>query len=231
VIAINNDDLITYDEVHVAAPFGMDLDEDRRNLDYMYRSRNGGTDRDRELDVAGARYVAAHQHRLSDLGPLLARQRHVSAALALLSLAARRGLALLALLTLRGLTLHLVSLGWAWGLALISLALSGGLILLSALGLTLTLVILHILALGALLALVLRRLACRLVFLATLTLRALLCLALLVFPILGLTRLRSLTILTGLPGRTSRCASGGTLALHGAASLRATGLATTGRLR
>jgi hypothetical protein len=70
-----------------------------------------------------------------------------------------------------------------------------------------------------------------LVFLATLTLRALLCLALLVFAVLGLTGLRRLTILTRLRGRTSRCASGGTLALHGAASLRAAGLATTGRLR
>ena len=32
VVAVNDDDLITNDEVHVPAPLGMDLDECRRNL-------------------------------------------------------------------------------------------------------------------------------------------------------------------------------------------------------
>src|SRR5262249_14338303 len=57
-----------------------------------------------EVDVAGTRYIAASQDRLSDLGALLCRQVHAAASLALLSLTLL-GLTLLGLTLLAGLTL------------------------------------------------------------------------------------------------------------------------------
>jgi hypothetical protein len=100
----------------VTAPLGMDLDEDRRDFYYPHCFRHAGPDRDREVDVTHAWHIAAYQHSLPDLGPLLGGKRHaaaaldVAAALALLSLAARLGLALLTLLPLRHLAL--VTLVW-----------------------------------------------------------------------------------------------------------------------
>src|SRR5215467_1188491 len=46
VVAINDDDLIADDEVHVPAPLGMDLDERRGNHHHMHVTWHGGANAD-----------------------------------------------------------------------------------------------------------------------------------------------------------------------------------------
>src|SRR5262249_54002348 len=113
-----------------SSPLGMDVHDDGRDFVHPHARWHRGTHAHREVDVAGPRYIAAGQDRLSDLGALLRRQGRASARLALLtlltlltllalltllslaglSLPLLTGLALLTLLSLRGLTLGLVSL-------------------------------------------------------------------------------------------------------------------------
>jgi hypothetical protein len=88
VAPIDDDDLITDDEVHVTAPLRMDLDEHRRHRDDAYALRHSRSNREGEVDVGGARTAA--QHGLTDLGSLLGCQRRASA----LSLALTLGFAL-----------------------------------------------------------------------------------------------------------------------------------------
>jgi len=102
VVAVNDDDLITNNEVHVPAPLGMDLDERRGNLHHSHARWHRSADADREVDVINPRHIPAGQDRLSDLRPLLRCQVYVAAGLALLGLALL-GLALLRLPLLRSL--------------------------------------------------------------------------------------------------------------------------------
>src|SRR5262249_56008388 len=93
----------------------MDVHDDRGDRDHAHARRHRGAHADREVDIAGTRYIAASQDRLPDFGALLCRQAHAAARLALLSLTLLglpllAGLTLLTLLPLPGLTLGLVSL-------------------------------------------------------------------------------------------------------------------------
>jgi len=123
VVAVNDDDLITNNEVHVPAPLGMDLDERRGNLHHSHARWHRSADADREVDVINPRHIPAGQDRLSDLRPLLRCQVYVAAGLALLGLALL-GLALLglALLGLALLGLALLRLPLLRSLAWLSLA-------------------------------------------------------------------------------------------------------------
>jgi hypothetical protein len=214
VATVDDDDLVADHEVPESPPLRMDVHDDRGDLDHPHARWHRGTHAHREVDVAGPRYIAAGQDRLSDLGALLRRQGRASARLALLTLLALlallslaglslpllTALALLTLLSLRGLTLGLVSL-LALRLrllVLLPLALARGLIALllfltTLLGLTLLAAIL----LRALITLTLGRLARGLALLSALrlallllalllSLRALLRLPLHVMPALGL---------------------------------------------
>jgi len=107
VVAVNDDDLITNNEVHVPAPLGMDLDERRGNLHHSHARWHRSADADREVDVINPRHIPAGQDRLSDLRPLLRCQVYVAAGLALLGLALLRLplLRSLAWLSLAGLAL------------------------------------------------------------------------------------------------------------------------------
>jgi hypothetical protein len=130
VVAINDDDLIVDDEVHVPAPLGMDFDERRRNLYHPDAGWHRGADADGEVDVVNPRHIPACQDCLSDLRPLLRCQVDAATRLALLrltllSLPLLRSLAWLSLLP--GLPLRRLT-----GLALLTLLalrrLAGGLI-------------------------------------------------------------------------------------------------------
>src|SRR5262245_14779664 len=188
VVAVDDNDLVADHKVHVSAPLRMNVHDDRRDRDDADARRHHRAHADREVDVGRARYVAAGENGLPDLGALLRRQRGAAAAGLLLlrlvgrvlTLRSRAGLALLALLALRGLALGLaralVTLGRARALALLTLPLAGGLLAVALAVLRLRLVLLTVSALRALL--LLRRLTRGLVFLAAL-LRALLRLALL----------------------------------------------------
>ena len=107
MVAVNDDDLITNNEVHVPAPLGMDLDERRGNLHHSHARWHRSADADREVDVINPRHIPAGQDRLSDLRPLLRCQVYVAAGLALLGLALLRLplLRSLAWLSLAGLAL------------------------------------------------------------------------------------------------------------------------------
>lgn len=163
MIAIDDDDLVAHDEVHMPAIFGVDVDEHLRNRDDVHAGWHSGADLHREVDVSCARYIAANQHAFPDFGALFRCQRRFAATLALLRLTLW-GLTLLTLLTL----LALLTLLTLRGLpllrqALIALSLAGGLIpvTLNALGLSLALS--AVFALGILILLLLGRLACGLV--------------------------------------------------------------------
>src|SRR5215470_11643331 len=160
VIAVDDDDLVTDDEVHVAAPLRMNLDQRAGNLDHAHAGRHCCTDREREIDVIGTRHVAAGQHRLPDPSALLGCQGHAAASLALLHLRlARLGLlALLPGLPLRGLPLRLVAPHLARTLRLtlgLVRRLTGGLVAAALVALGLALLLLHVLAWRLLIALAL----------------------------------------------------------------------------
>jgi hypothetical protein len=133
VVAVNDDDLITNDEVHVPAPLGVDLDERRGNLHHPHAGWHRSAGAEGEVDVINPRHVPAGQDGLSDLGPLLCCQVDAAARLALLRLT------LLSLPLLR-------SLAWL-SLALLRLTLLTGLALLRRLA---RLALLTLLALGRL---------------------------------------------------------------------------------
>jgi hypothetical protein len=122
VVAVDDDDLITNDEIHVPAPLGIDFNERRGNLYNPDAGWHRGAGAEREVDVISPRHISAGQDRLSDLRPLLRCQVYAAARLTLLRLALltlltslallRRltGLALLTLLALRGLIRGLIAL-------------------------------------------------------------------------------------------------------------------------
>jgi hypothetical protein len=193
VVAVNDDDLITNDEVHVPAPLGIDLNECRRNLYHAYAGGHRGASAEGEVDVISPRHIPAGQDRLSDLGSLLRCQVDAVARLALprltlLSLALLRGL-------LPGLALPLTGLALLTLLALRRLA--RALVPLTLLP-AILLRALIALALSSLFLLTLGRLTCGLSFLPALRLalllflRASLRLALFVLPTLGLATRRRL---------------------------------------
>jgi len=185
VATIDDDDLVADHEVPESPPLRMDVYDDRGDLDHPHARWHRGTHAHREVDVAGTRYLAAGQDRLSDLGALLRRQGRASARLALLtllslaglSLPLLTGLALLTLLSLRGLNLGLVFL-LALRLrllVLLPLALARGLIaLLLSLATLLGLTLLAAILLRSLLTLTLGRLARGLALLSALRLALLL---------------------------------------------------------
>jgi hypothetical protein len=111
VVAVDDDDLIANDEVHVPAPLGMDFDERGGNLHHPNAGWHCGADAEGEVDVIDPRRVPAGQDRLSDLRALLRCQVHATARLALLRLT------LLSLPLLR--SLAWLSLTWLTGLALL----------------------------------------------------------------------------------------------------------------
>ena len=216
VVAVNDDDLITNDEVHVPAPLGMDLDECRRNLYHPHAGGHRGAGAKGEVDVVSPRHIPAGQDSLSDLGSLLRCQVDAAARLALprltlLSLPLLRSLAWLSLALLRGLLPGLALLRPLTGLALLTLLalrrLARALVpLLRSLATLLGLILLPAILLRPLIALALRslflltlgRLTRGLSFLPALRLalllflRALLRLALFVVPTLGLAARRRL---------------------------------------
>src|SRR5262249_12454199 len=61
VVAINDDDLIADDEIHVPAPLGMNPDERRGYLHHPHAGWHRGADADREVDVIDTRYIPAGQ--------------------------------------------------------------------------------------------------------------------------------------------------------------------------
>src|SRR6476661_5910943 len=113
VAAVNDDDLITNDEIHVPAPLGIDFNERRGNCYNPDAGWHRGAGAEREVDVINPRHIFAGQDRLPDLRPLLRCQVCAAAGLALLPLPLRRcltSLALLTLLALRGLIRGLIAL-------------------------------------------------------------------------------------------------------------------------
>ena len=102
VVAVDDDDLVADDEVHVPAPLGIDLDEGRGNCHHADPGRHGCADVQGKINVVDPRHIAAGQHRLPNLRALFRRQIGTAACLACLSLL---GLALLRRLPLLGLTL------------------------------------------------------------------------------------------------------------------------------
>ena len=118
MVAINDDDLIADDKVHVPAPLGMDLDERRGNRHHMHVTWHGGANADGEVGVVDARHIAAGQHRLPNLRALLRGQADAAARLALLRLTLLR----LTLLRLTLLRLTLLRLTLLRSLAWLSLA-------------------------------------------------------------------------------------------------------------
>ena len=132
VAAVNDDDLITNDEIHVPAPLGIDFNERRGNCYNPDAGWHRGAGAEREVDVINPRHIFAGQDRLPDLRPLLRCQVCAAAGLALLPLALLR-LALLTLPLLRCLTslalLTLLALrGLIRGLIALSLVRLGGLL-------------------------------------------------------------------------------------------------------
>jgi hypothetical protein len=71
VVAVNDDDLITNDEVHVPAPLGVDLDERRGNRHHPHAGWHCGAGAEGEVDVIDPRHIAPGQDRPSDLRALL----------------------------------------------------------------------------------------------------------------------------------------------------------------
>ena len=116
MVAIDDDDLITNDEVQVPAPLRMDLDERRGNLHHPHAGWHAGADAQGEVDVIDPRHIPAGQDRLSDLRALLRRQIHAAARLALLRLTL---LSLPLLRSLAWLSLAWLSLTLLTGLALL----------------------------------------------------------------------------------------------------------------
>jgi hypothetical protein len=122
VAAVDDDDLITNDEIHVPAPLGIDFNERRGNCYNPDAGWHRGAGAEREVDVINPRHIFAGQDRLPDLRPLLRCQVCAAAGLALLPLALRlalltlpllrclTSLALLTLLALRGLIRGLIAL-------------------------------------------------------------------------------------------------------------------------
>jgi hypothetical protein len=204
VAAVDDDDLITNDEIHMPAPLGIDFNERRGNRYNPDAGWHRGAGAEREVDAINPRHVPAGQDRLSDLSPLLRCQVCAAARLALLPLALLR-LALLTLPLLRCLTslalLTLLALrGLIRGLIALSLVRLGGL---------LAAILLHpliALALRSLFPLSLRGLARGLALLPSLRWALLLSLR----GLLGLTALRGRLGLLALGGTTALLAS----ALH-----------------
>jgi hypothetical protein len=125
VVAVDDDDLVTNDEIHVPAPLGMDFNERRGNLYNPDAGWHRGASPEREVDVINPRHIPASQDRLFDLRPLLCCQVHAAARLALLrlallSLALLRRLTRLSLALLRRLTL-LTRLALLWRLPSLAL--------------------------------------------------------------------------------------------------------------
>jgi hypothetical protein len=117
VVAVDDDDLVANDEVHVPAPLGIDLDEGRGNRHHADPGRHGCADAQGEIDVVDPRHVAAGQHRLPNSRALFRRQVGTATRLACLPLLRR--LPLLRLTLLRS----LARLGLTW-LALAGLGLT-----------------------------------------------------------------------------------------------------------
>ena len=118
MVAVDDDDLIANDEIHVPAPLGIDFNERRGNRYNPDAGWHRGAGAEREVDVTSPRHIPAGQDRLSDLSPLLRCQGFAAARLALLRLAllalpllrCLTSLALLTLLALRGLIRGLIAL-------------------------------------------------------------------------------------------------------------------------
>lgn len=186
---IHDHDLIADDEIPVAAPFRMDLDQDSRDFDDAHMRGHRGADADCEVDTISAGDVPARQHSLLNAGALLGREIHARARLRLTLLGlALSGLILRLVLTrLSLLRLTLIALlvlpfrrATLTGLALVALTLARGLV-----GLTAT-ISLPLLALALIALLGLALLALTLITLLRLALLALALIALLGLTLLAL---------------------------------------------
>ena len=126
VAVVDNDDVVTYDEVHVVAPFRMDRNQRLRNCHDVHSARHDNSRTQREVNRIEPRYIVPGEYRIADFGALLLRQGYVATGLGLLSSA---GSLLLTLLGLRLLSLTLLGLSflalrWLSLLKLPSLSLS-----------------------------------------------------------------------------------------------------------
>ena len=131
MVAVDDDDLITNDEIHVPAPLGIDFNERRGNRYNPHAGWHRGAGAESEVDVINPRHIPAGQDRRSDLGPLLRCQVRAAAGLALLRLALLRALLTrlsLALLGRLTLLTSLALLRCLTGLAVLTLLALRGLI-------------------------------------------------------------------------------------------------------
>jgi len=197
MIVVHDDDVITHDEVLIAAPFRVDRDERFGNLHDPHVIGHDRAHAHGEVGVVDSRHVAAAENILADLGSLFRRQVY-RGLLALLGLALTLILAFLALV-LRIALLSLALLGRALTLvpALLVLILRVALLSLALLRLALTLIAaLLVLVLGiALLSLALLSLALTLVL--TFPVTILCALLVLTLPV-ALRRLTGRTVPRGL---------------------------------
>src|SRR5262249_24111101 len=123
---VDDDDLVTNNEVLMSAPCRIDLDQCRHDFDNAHVRGNHGPDAQREVDIVHARYVTAGEDGLLNMRTLLCRQVHAAGLTGRAAASLARGLPLLALVLLRRL-LTLLTLG----------SLTGGVVLLALLGLAL----------------------------------------------------------------------------------------------
>src|SRR5262249_44380488 len=68
---IHNDDFVAHDEIHIATPFGVDLDQGLWNLDDAHGCRDNGPNSKREVHTVNARHVTARENRLLNSHALL----------------------------------------------------------------------------------------------------------------------------------------------------------------
>src|SRR5262245_65513504 len=92
---VDDDDLVTHDEVLVSAPRRVDLDQRGRDLDDAHARRHHGSDAHCEVDVIRARHVAAGEDGLLNLRALLRGQIHADTGLTGCAASLTRALALL----------------------------------------------------------------------------------------------------------------------------------------
>src|SRR5205085_5379044 len=178
---VDDDHVVMHDEVLVAAPLRIDLDQLRTNVDHPHARRHQGSGAERKVDAVHARHVPAGEDGLLNPRALLRCQVHIAGL-------TRRGTTRLSLTLLRSRALTLLRRG----LALLARSLTGGVILRLLALVTLGLALLALLRLTRLVLALLRGLTgLRLAFLALLHLvlssRALPC-GLLAFTPAGLRR-------------------------------------------
>jgi len=103
--AVANHNLIPCDEIRMAAPLRMNVNQDRRNFDDPYRSRDDSADPYGEVHAVNSGHIASAEYSFTDAGLLLSRHSNASAAFLTLTL-----LPILLLVTLLALLLAVLLL-------------------------------------------------------------------------------------------------------------------------